>query len=163
MMLPSHLLATLLLCALLALWRPLPARAWALALVFGVVIDLDHLLQLPVYVATNGWAALTPAAMSAWGGAWQGFMHTPWALAVVVPAALAFRSWMPLAAWGLHMVLDFVVATRFVRFGSPLEWLIVGAMLAAFLALVVRDHRAHGGGVGLREHALARVALVFGR
>lgn len=163
MMLPSHLLATLLGCALLAMVRPMPAREWLLALAFGVVIDLDHLLQFPAYIASHGWSALTPGAILAWGGEWQGFLHTAWGLALVVPAMFVFGSWIPLAAWGLHMVLDFVVARHLVPFGGPLEWVIIGALSAALFVVLVRDHRIHGTGAGLREHAIARVALVFGR
>ena len=54
MMFQSHLLATLLGCALVGLVRPMDARAWTLALLFGVAIDLDHLLQIPTYAATHG-------------------------------------------------------------------------------------------------------------
>lgn len=163
MMFPSHLLATLLGCALLALVRPVSSREWLLALLFGVAIDLDHLLQLPRYVATHHWSELTPAAIASWGSDWQGFLHTPWALLVVLPAAFVFASWIPLAAWGLHMVLDFVVARHYVRFGGPVEWAIIGAMAAALLALAARDHRLHGGGAALREHVLARVAMIWPR
>lgn len=161
MMLPSHLLATLLGCALVSLVRPVGPREWLLALGFGVAIDLDHLLQIPTYVASQGAGGLTPAAILHWGGAWQGFMHTPWALALVLPASLLFASWFPLAFWGLHMVQDFVIARHLVRFGSATEWAIV-ALLAASLALfVLRDHRMHGSGAPLREHVFARVALVW--
>lgn len=163
MMFPSHLLATLLGCALLALARPVAPKEWLLAIAFGVVIDLDHLLQLPQYVATHAWSDMTPADIARWGSEWQGFMHTPWALALVVPATFVFASWMPLAAWGLHMVLDFVVARHYVVFGSATEWAIIGTMLLALATLLVRDHRLHGAGAGLREHALARVAMVWTR
>ena len=149
MMLPSHLLATLLLGLLLARLRPMEARDWLLALAFGVVIDLDHVLQAPVYVATHGWAALTPAAMLQWGGAWQGFMHGPWALLLVVPAVVLFRSPLPLVFWGLHMVQDFVIARHYVRFGGPVEWAIV-AVLAACLVLAVHAGR---DGAGFLDHA----------
>lgn len=162
-MLPSHLLATLLGCALLSLARPVSAREWMLALAFGVLIDLDHLLQVPVYVATHSMADMTPAAIMGWGGAWQGFMHTAWALALVVPACLWFRSLVPAAFWGLHMVQDFVVARHLVVFGSALEWAIC-AGLFALLALAIRlDHARHGAGAGFGEHVLARVAMVMPR
>lgn len=163
MMFPSHLLATLLGCALLALIRPMPPREWLLALAFGVIIDLDHLLQIPRYIAIHGWNDLTPATIMSWGGQWQGFMHTPWALVIVLPAMLVFASWIPLAAWALHMILDFVIARHYVRFGGPVEWMIVGAAAIALLALIVRDHRHHGTGLALREHALARVAMIWTR
>ena len=163
MMFPSHLLATLLGCALLALVRPVSPREWLLAVSFGVLIDLDHVLQFPAYVATHGWSAATPAAMLEWGGAWQGFMHTPWALALVLPACFVFTSWFPLAFWGLHMVQDFVIARHLVRFGGPIEWAIDVALLAVLTMLVLRDHRAHGGGLALGQHVWTRVAMALPR
>lgn len=148
-MLPSHLLASLLLGLLLARFRPFEARDWLLAVGFGVAIDADHLLQFPAYVATHGTAALTPTAMLHWGGAWQGFMHTGWALLLVLPAMLVFRSWLPLVFWGLHMVQDFVVARHYVHFGGVGEWVVVGAM-AGLLVLVLHLGR---DGAPFWEHA----------
>ena len=156
MMLPSHLLASLLLGLLLCRVRPFEARDWALALGFGVAIDLDHLLQFPSYVATHGVAALSPTAMLQWGGAWQGFMHGPWALALVVPAMLAFRSPLPLVFWGLHMVQDFVIARHYVHFGGPVEWGIVALLLAA-VVLVLHLGR---DGAPLWDHALRTFGLL---
>lgn len=159
MMLPSHLLATLLLGLVAGrLGRPFTRAQWALAVGFGVVIDLDHLVQLPAYVAMHGAAALTPEEMLRWGSAWQGVMHTPWALLLVVPAALAFRSLVPLAFWGLHMAQDFVVARHYVPWGGALEWAIVAALAAAVGALLWLDHRKHGSGRSFVRHA----AVTFG-
>ena len=163
MLLPSHLLATVAGCAILSRVRPLRRTEWLLALAFGVAIDLDHLLQIPAYVATHSWSDMTPAKIAAWGGAWQGFMHTPWALVTVVPACVAFRSLVPAAFWALHLVQDFVVARHLVVYGSATEWAIVGALLALVAALAVDDHRRHGKTSGLREHVLARVAMVLPR
>lgn len=163
MMFPSHLLATLLVCAGISTFFPLSAKHWALALLFGVAIDLDHLIQIPAYVATHGFQSMTPGEIARWGGNWQGFMHTPWAVLLVIPACLLFASWMPAVAWSLHMFQDFVVATRWVVFGSAMEWAIVAILVALFAAVIVRDHRLHGSGSALREHVLARAAMVLPR
>lgn len=163
MMFPSHLLATLLVCAGISMLFPLAPKHWLLALAFGVAIDLDHLLQIPAYVATHGFQAMTPGEIARWGASWQGFMHTPWALLLVLPASVLFASWLPIVAWALHMFQDFVVATRWVVFGSATEWAIVGALAGLLALLVVRDHQAHGGGAALREHVFARVAMVVPR
>lgn len=145
MMLPSHLLAAALLALLASrAWRPWTRTQWGLALGFGVVIDLDHALQLPAYLATMGTGALAPGTMLEWGGAWQGFLHTPWALLLVVPFMLMHRSVIPLAFWGLHMVQDFVIARHVVVWGSPTEWVIVAA-LAAALAITWRYLPQRGG------------------
>lgn len=163
MMFPSHLLATLIGCMLLSFVRPMSPRDWLLALGFGVAIDFDHLLQIPRYVATHGWSHLQPATILHWGGAWQGFMHTPWALLVVVPACFVFSSFIPAAFWGLHMVQDFVVARHFVVFGSPTEWAIIGVLGGILAALLALDHQRHGAGTGLKEHVFARIAMVLPR
>ena len=161
MMFPSHLLGTLLVAGLVSLlWRPLAPRHWLLALGFGVVIDLDHLLQVPAYVAAHGLDGLTPATMLAWGGAWQGFMHTPWALALVAPAMLLFRSLAPLAFWGLHMFQDFVVARHLVPFGSALEWGVVAALAAAVAAVFWLEHRRHGAERPLARHVGATLGIL---
>lgn len=159
MMLPSHLLATLLVGLLVGrAWRPFTRTDWMLAVGFSVVIDVDHLIQFPAYVMTHGAAALTPTQMLHWGAAWQGFMHTPWALLLVVPFALMYRSVIPLAFWGLHMFQDFVVARSYVEWGGAEEWAIVAVLLAAVLGLVWLDHRKHGHGRSLVRHA----AVTFG-
>lgn len=143
MMLPSHLLSVLAVGLAIGLLRgkSFRAREWALALGFGVVIDLDHLLAFPAYLAANGAAALNPSVGMHYGSAWQGFMHTPWALLVAVPALLWWRSWWPLAFWGLHMVQDFVIARHYVVFGSLSEWGIV-ALLAFTVWGLLRVQRS---------------------
>lgn len=158
MMLPSHLLATLLLGLLLSrlVRRPFGARDWLLAVGFGVAIDVDHLLQVPRYVMENGWGTfLRPAEMMAWGSQWQGFMHSAWALPLVVGATVAFRSPWPALFWGLHMVLDFVVARHYVRFGSGVEWVIVLLMAAAVGFLL----HAGRGATPLLPHAARTFGL----
>lgn len=158
MMLPSHLLGTLLLGGLAGLGRPLRPREWALALGFGVAIDLDHTFQFPAYVASHGWQGLTAGAMLAWGGAWQGVFHTPWALLPVAAAAIFFRSWVPPVFWALHMVQDFVIARHYVRFGSPVEWLIDVALLLVVAGVLHLEWRA-AGKPSWRSHLRARFGL----
>lgn len=156
MMLPSHVLATILLATVVGLaWKRFTPTQWVLALSFGVVIDIDHLVQFPAYVAMNGTAALTPGAMLEWGSAWQGVMHTPWALILVIPVALLYRTAIPLAFWGLHMVQDFVIARHYVTWGGALEWAIV-ALLALGVVLALRaDHARHANGRPLGRHLAA--------
>jgi hypothetical protein len=156
MMVQSHLLATLLL-GLVAGLRS--RRDWALAVGFGVAMDLDHLLQVPAYVATHRAAALDVGAAVRWGHEWQGFMHTPWALALVLPATLLWRSWIPLAFWALHLVLDFVVATRLVVFGSWQEYAVDAALVGALAAVVALRHRRDGRPLSFARYALATFGL----
>lgn len=163
MMLPSHLAATLILGFVLARWFPFDARAWILALAFGVAIDVDHLFQIPRYLATQvpqqGLAALNPAAILHYGAAWQGVFHNPlWGTVIVLAACLATWSLVPLVFWGLHMVLDFVVARHYVVFGSPTEFGVLAGMLAVLAALAWWHHRSFGEGAPFASWARGGVA-----
>ena len=162
MMLPSHLLATLLVGLVVSRWRQFSPGDWALALGFSVAIDLDHVLQAPAYLATHGGLrGLQAGTILRWGHDWQGFMHTWWALALVVPAMLLWRSWIPLAFWGLHMFQDFVIAARFVVFGSPEEFVIMAILGACVAALLWDDHRRHGAGARFHQHVAKKFGLPF--
>lgn len=131
MMFPSHLLGAACLGLGIGLLRgrPFSRQEWTLALAFGVLIDLDHLLAIPAYVSQVGVAAaLDPTNSFSYGAAWQGFMHKPAALALVAPAMLLWRSAWPGVFWGLHMVQDFVIARHYVGFGSVEEFAIMGGL-----------------------------------
>jgi hypothetical protein len=148
--------------------RPLGRTEWTLAVAFAVLIDLDHLENLPRYLATHGGVRAFDATTALhWGMQWQGFLHTPWALVLVVPACLVFRSLVPAAFWGLHMVLDFVVATKLVVWGSADEWLLDAALavaLAVVLALSLAGaRRSHAPGLTWRRHLAVTFALAAQR
>lgn len=159
MMVQSHFLAAVLLGLIISRWRAFTPRDWALALGFSVAIDLDHVLQFPAYLATHGTAGLTPATMLHWGHAWQGIMHSPWALVLVVPITVYYKSALPVVFWGLHMVQDYVVAARFVVWGSTTEWVIDAALLALVVAAFVWEHRAAPRHVRWHRHVAATFGL----
>lgn len=158
MMLPSHLLASLLVGLVLSQLRRFRPRDWFLAIGFGVAIDLDHLLQLRSFLlAHGGLGRMDASTVVHWGGSWQGFMHTPLALVLVIPAVLIFRSVVPAAFWLLHMFQDFVIARHYVVFGSPTEWAVDVALLAGVLGLLALDRWRHGSGAPLHLHAASLV------
>lgn len=160
MMLPSHLLSVLVLAVLVGLLRGRSFRAeeWLLALGFGVVIDLDHVLATPAYLMAAGLQGLNPVVALHYGAAWQGFMHTAWALLLVLPAMLWWRSWWPAVFWGLHMVEDFVIARHYVTWGGPLEWLIVVALAGMLWALLAIQSAVHRSRVAARYRTPGTVA-----
>lgn len=160
MMLQSHVLAALLLGLVLSRWKRFTPRDWALALGFSAAIDLDHLVQMPMFLATHGTAALTsPGTMLSWGHAWQGIMHTPWALVLVIPFMVGFRSAWPLVFWLLHMFQDFVIAAKYVVWGSAMEWWIDLGLVALVALVFALDHRAAPRHEKLSRHVLATFGL----
>lgn len=160
MMFPSHLLGALLVGGLLSRARPFKPRDWQLALAFAVAIDLDHLVQVPAYLASHGVAGATPTAMLRWGDAWQGFMHDAlWGSLATLGAAVFFRSLVPVAFWLLHMFQDFVVATDYVDFGSLAEWVVIAALALAVGVVFAHDHRANGEGRAFHHHVAWRFGL----
>ena len=163
MMLSTSLLATLIVGLLWSQWRRFDRRDWALAIGFAVLVDLDHLTQLPGYLATHGGVSgFHAATMLHWGMAWQGALHTWWALLLVIPASFIFRSTLPAVFWLLHMLLDFVVATRFVVWGSATEWILDAVLVVGVLALLRVDHIRRGNGTAFRIHVARALGLVQG-
>lgn len=146
MMLPTHLVATILLGLVLArVWPGWDARSWMLAIAFGVAIDIDHFAQVPGYLATQlpaqGLAALSPAALKAYGGGWSAFFHQPIGAAVVFAVAVALHDAVPVLAWSLHRGLDTLVGRGIVEFAGPVELLLL-AVLAGLVAVLGRQHVA---------------------
>jgi len=142
MMLPTHLAATLVGCLLLARWRGLDREGWTLALLFGVAIDVDHLLEVPAYLAAawpaRGLAAFSPGALAGHGAGWHSIFHAPAFGLVVAAVAIGLRTAVPLAAWALHQTMDWAVGAG-VGFATPAEFALLAALLAA-LAFLARDH-----------------------
>lgn len=148
-MLPTHLAASLVLGLLLARTVGMDARAWMLALLFGVAIDVDHLFEVPAYLAVavpekGLLAAVSPAALLAHGGGWTSFFHEPPGAAVAASVALAFGTAVPAAFWLLHVGLDRLVARDVVPFAGPLEWALLVALAAVAHALA-RSELARDG------------------
>ncbi len=160
MMFPSHLLATILVALVISRLIRLTPGHWTLAILFGVVIDVDHALNFPRYVMAHGGilqADFSVATMSAWGSNWQGFMHTTWAVPVVIAACLLAKHAVPAVFWGLHMVQDFVIARHFVTFGGSVEWIIIGALAASIVGTLALHHRVDRVGSPFRSYVKHRV------
>jgi len=77
------------------------------ALLFGVFIDLDHLIGFGNYAETKGVASLDLESLMDPGGQWKSALHRPMAIMVVAPASIASRMAVPLVFWGLHVAMDY--------------------------------------------------------
>jgi hypothetical protein len=101
----THLIVTLLFIQIFLLDR----NDAFVALVFGVFIDLDHLMGLRDYTQANGMKAVFDLDhLMNPGGHWKSVLHTPIGLAIVGPLAFASRLAIPLVFWSLHIAMDFV-------------------------------------------------------
>lgn len=162
-MLFTHLAATLLLAWIGS--RVIPgwdARAWMLAILFGVAIDVDHLLEVPAYLAQEvprqGWGALSPWSLKAHGAGWISVLHSPFGGALALSVAVIFQSPAPFAAWLLHKWMDWTIGKDKLEFAGPAELSIL-AVLVTCLAFIARAHVAHAWpGVGVATWLRASVA-----
>src|SRR3989339_2042025 len=99
MLTPTHLMVVVLAAMLLRLNRD----EWFIALLFGVVIDADHLFAVPRYVSDNGWAALLRQSWDdASGLPWKSWFHYPMAAIVVGYLSIGWRMAPPLSPLGPH-------------------------------------------------------------
>lgn len=96
--------------ALLLLSWVHPDRNEAFAvLLFGVFIDIDHLIGMVQFVDEVGWTnSLDYRAAMASDIQWKSLFHSAESILLVGPVALGFRFMLPLMAWGAHLVLDYM-------------------------------------------------------
>ena len=127
----THLIVSLLLIQLLTLDR----NDAFVGLLFGVFIDVDHLIGLKDYTQTNGYAAVFDLdSITNPGGHWKSLFHSPVAVAVVGPLSVASRFAIPLVFWGIHVAMDFVEETFLGNF-SGVEAMLFAMVGIAFVSL----------------------------
>lgn len=103
MLTTTHLAVAVLLGLLLNLNRD----EWFVALMFGVLLDADHIFAAPRYLSENGWEALfRPTWNDGSGLPWRSLLHYPIGFFVVAPLAAGWRFMLPLLFWGLHVGTD---------------------------------------------------------
>lgn len=149
MLTPAHLTVVVLVAMLLRLNRD----EWFIALMFGVVIDADHLFALPRYVSDNGWAAVLRQSWDdASGLPWKSWLHYPMAAIVVGHLSLGWRFALPLAFWGLHVGMD---ESQLVlgRMNTAVESALLLGSVAGILFLVYSKWALTTGGSGLKAYA----------
>ena len=101
----THIAVTLLLILIMKLDR----NESLVALLFGVFIDLDHLLAVPDFIMKEGIKNITNVdSMLAADVHWKSAMHSPVAIMIVAPASVAFRMAIPMVFWSVHIAMDFV-------------------------------------------------------
>lgn len=101
----THLAVVVMAAMLLRLNR----HEWFVALMFGVVVDADHLFALPRYVEDNGWSAVLRQTWDdASGLPWKSWLHHPMGAIVVGYLSLGWRLAVPLSFWATHVGMDWL-------------------------------------------------------
>ncbi len=153
----THLIVTLLLITLLNLDK----NDSFVALLFGVFIDVDHLLGLKDYVAANGLASVLDLGdLMQPEGQWKSMFHNPVAVMVVGPVSTGSRLALPLLFWGVHMVMDYLQEAVLGLFSVWEVALLAGSFLA-LASVAFRRYAAANPGCGFRDfagHVMDRVS-----
>ena len=94
----THVLATTLAVKLFHL----KGRSVVLAYLFGVAVDIDHLIKLPYYLRTVGWKDKK-------GYYWRSSLQEPVALLWIVPLCIFLGPVVPAAFFLMHLAMDYAV------------------------------------------------------
>jgi hypothetical protein len=102
-------------------------------MLFGVFIDIDHLLGIPDFINANGVGNLAnPESLLNSGIQWKSTLHSPIAVLVVAPASVAFRFAIPLSFWGIHILMD-TVQIEYLGVASFAEIVLIGLLFLAMM------------------------------
>jgi hypothetical protein len=152
----THLVVVLLLIKVMELDR----QEATAALLFGVIIDLDHIFGMADYVSKVGWGNAANVNMALTSDVqWKSLMHQPVAAVVVGPIAALFRFSIPLLAWGVHLIMDYVqIEYLGVASAKEMVFLLSLAFLLLFLELSdFRERSAESGWARFLEWEKRRV------
>ncbi|MFX0013086.1 MAG: hypothetical protein ACFFB2_04595 [Promethearchaeota archaeon] len=73
------------------------------ALMFGVFIDFDHLIKLPLYIKQNGFKIVRY-----WN--WRTGFQEPVSLLWIIPLNIYIHTWVPVFFFITHIVLDYLMS-----------------------------------------------------
>lgn len=133
----THLLAIVLIVRLLDLDR----NEAFVALLFGVFIDLDHLLGIPSFVQQHGVASLTDTSTLMMSDvSWKSLIHEPIAFIIVAPSSVIFRFMLPLLAWGLHITMDYI-QEAYLGISSVPELMLIGTLVSVLTYMEFRQFK----------------------
>jgi len=149
MLTPTHFVVFLLMARVLRLDR----NEWFAALMFGVVIDADHLFALPRYVSENGWSALLRQSWDDGSGMpWRSWFHHPMAAILVGHLSLGWRFALPLSFWMVHIGMD-SLQTWLGDSNTLVESALLLGSSAGLVGLAYSEWSSTSGRTGLRAYA----------
>lgn len=149
MLTPTHIVVVILVAMLLRLDR----NEWFVAVMFGIVIDVDHLFALPRYVSANGWSAVLNQSWDDGSGLpWKSWFHYPLTAIVVGHLSLGWRFALPIAFWSLHLGMD-GLQQILGDLNTVLESALLLGSAAGIVFLTYSDWSMTSGRTGLRAYA----------
>jgi hypothetical protein len=149
MLTPTHLMVVVLAAMVLRLNRD----EWFVALMFGVVIDADHLFAMPRYVSDNGWDALLRQSWDDGSGLpWKSWFHYPVSALVVGYLSVGWRLALPLAFWSAHLGMDWL-QLQLAGYNTAAESAILVGSAAGVVYIGYSDWSLRTGRTGLSEYA----------
>lgn len=95
----SHILATTAVVQAMHLRDP---KQIALAYLFGVAVDVDHVIKAPFYLRAVG-------LRDKRGYYWRSSLQEPVALLWIVPLSLLLGSAVPVICFAIHLLMDYSV------------------------------------------------------
>jgi hypothetical protein len=102
MIVSTHAVATIAVGKLLGIET---LRDWFLAFLFGFLIDLDHLKIFRSKHINNGdWKKFFNGELPC-----HSFLHEPVSIFFIVPLSFYLQTPVPMAAWSVHIFLDYLV------------------------------------------------------
>jgi len=114
------------------------------ALLFGVFIDIDHIFGMVDFIKVQGFTGAFDlnAALSS-DIQWKSLLHSPIAATIIAPISIGFRMAVPILAWGLHLMMDYV-QTEYLGVLSVTEMTLMVGLIIALLALEKRELASDG-------------------
>ena len=87
------------------------------AFLFGVAIDFDHLIKIPLYIKQNGFKVVRY-----WN--WRTSFQEPVSYLWIVPLSIYFQTWVPVFFFTTHIALDYLMSYEKQPFYPFLEYTI---------------------------------------
>ncbi len=152
----THLAISLLLIQLLSLDK----NDAFIALMFGVVIDVDHLFGLNSYARTNGIASILDfdSLMNA-GGQWKSLLHNPISVMIVGPISVGSRMAIPLIFWGVHILMDWLEDSILGLFSAP-ELVLIAFATGALIWIRYSFFRSLNSDSSLRRYIVSELRVL---
>ncbi len=95
----THMLSVL----VLGKYLDLSFYEFVLAFIFGVLVDIDHFLKIPIFVKLKNFRTIRHLN-------WRTPLQEPVSYLWVVPLSVFIGSYVPVVFFSLHLVLDYIVS-----------------------------------------------------